>query len=307
MRANEIHKFCDGTLESVHKILHERLLNFKFGYNKGMPLREWIPKDKRRTEIMVNNIDDLLLKRRILRSLEVPGDTYVFTVTMEILPEPTSNKLRNRRSDTNARNPIKEILLNLNLPAHKSVLMDPKVNPTKPGRMTKPYSSTSFIVNCFIIGCNNDNERRNGKGKEMSFSDLLLIKYRNSKIDDTVRAIRYIEWCAKNNTHQNYGNTLVPYHGGFTDPIHQEDPTWSMKSYFCNSSQENQIEPRPRDYSFKEWLKLTIGHTNVNKIVKHTKLNEWVLDCFEDQSKTSKSSYSRSLEEYKLVFDIEIK
>ncbi|GJR51021.1 hypothetical protein Tco_1401542 [Tanacetum coccineum] len=59
------------TLKSVCKFLHERLLNFKFGYNKGMPLREWTEKDKRRTCIMVNKIDDLLFKRRVLRSLEV--------------------------------------------------------------------------------------------------------------------------------------------------------------------------------------------------------------------------------------------
>ncbi|GJV75179.1 hypothetical protein Tco_1506763 [Tanacetum coccineum] len=71
MRLDEIHKFCDRTLQSVRKILRERLLNFKFGYNKAIPLREWIEKHKRRTGIMVNKIDDLLLKRRILRSLEV--------------------------------------------------------------------------------------------------------------------------------------------------------------------------------------------------------------------------------------------
>ncbi|GJR25731.1 hypothetical protein Tco_1101963 [Tanacetum coccineum] len=71
MRADEFHKFCDGTLESVHNILRERLLNFKFGYNKGRPLREWTSKDKKRACIMVNKIDDLLCKRRILRSLEV--------------------------------------------------------------------------------------------------------------------------------------------------------------------------------------------------------------------------------------------
>ncbi|GJW66417.1 hypothetical protein Tco_0120841 [Tanacetum coccineum] len=41
------------------------------GYNKGIPLREWTEKDKRCTCIMRNKIDDLLLKRRILRSLEV--------------------------------------------------------------------------------------------------------------------------------------------------------------------------------------------------------------------------------------------
>ncbi|GJU58582.1 hypothetical protein Tco_1236348 [Tanacetum coccineum] len=33
---------------------------------------------------------------------------------------------------------------------NKSVLMEPEVNPTKHGRMTKPYSSTPFIANCFI-------------------------------------------------------------------------------------------------------------------------------------------------------------
>ncbi|GJX42221.1 hypothetical protein Tco_0257211 [Tanacetum coccineum] len=45
MRVDKIHKFCDGTLKSVRKILHERLLNFMFGYNKGMPLRECTSKD----------------------------------------------------------------------------------------------------------------------------------------------------------------------------------------------------------------------------------------------------------------------
>ncbi|GKF14943.1 hypothetical protein Tco_0056405 [Tanacetum coccineum] len=75
MRVDEIHKFCDGTLQSVCKILRERLLNFKFGYNKDMPLREWTTKDKKCTGIMLNKIDDLLFKRRILRSLEVLVDT----------------------------------------------------------------------------------------------------------------------------------------------------------------------------------------------------------------------------------------
>ncbi|GKB60003.1 hypothetical protein Tco_0916189 [Tanacetum coccineum] len=40
MRIDEIHKFCDGTLQSVCNILRERLLNFKFSYNKGMPSKE---------------------------------------------------------------------------------------------------------------------------------------------------------------------------------------------------------------------------------------------------------------------------
>ncbi|GKB07527.1 reverse transcriptase domain-containing protein [Tanacetum coccineum] len=149
--------------------------------------------------------------------------------------------------------------------------------------------------------------------EEKSFNPLeigdglfLCLKKWNSKIDDMVRARRYIEWCAENNKQQVYGSTPIPYHGGFTDLIHQEDPMLSMKSYFPNTSQENQIKPLPRNYSFKEWLKLKIGHTNANKTVKNAVLNEWVLDCFEDESKTSKDLFSRSFEEYKLVFDIEI-
>ncbi|GJX34892.1 hypothetical protein Tco_0246449 [Tanacetum coccineum] len=40
MHVDEIHKFSDGTLQYVCKILRNRLLNFKFGYNKDTPLRE---------------------------------------------------------------------------------------------------------------------------------------------------------------------------------------------------------------------------------------------------------------------------
>ncbi|GKA97119.1 hypothetical protein Tco_0825013, partial [Tanacetum coccineum] len=70
-RVDEIHKFCDRTLQSIYNILCERLMIFKFGYNKGMSLREWTAKDKRRTRIIVNKIDDLLFKRQVLRSLKV--------------------------------------------------------------------------------------------------------------------------------------------------------------------------------------------------------------------------------------------
>ncbi|GJU10712.1 hypothetical protein Tco_1133108 [Tanacetum coccineum] len=57
MRVDEIHKFCDGTLQSVRNILRERLPNFRFDYNKGMSSREWTSKDKRCTSIMLNKIN----------------------------------------------------------------------------------------------------------------------------------------------------------------------------------------------------------------------------------------------------------
>ncbi|GKA88771.1 hypothetical protein Tco_0810535 [Tanacetum coccineum] len=45
---------------------------------------------------------------------------------MEILLEPTSNKLMVEGFDTSAGNPVKEVLLKLNLPDHRSILTDSK-------------------------------------------------------------------------------------------------------------------------------------------------------------------------------------
>ncbi|GJU38272.1 retrovirus-related pol polyprotein from transposon TNT 1-94 [Tanacetum coccineum] len=59
---------------------------------------------------------------------------------------------KKERFFTSAGNPVKEILLKLNLPDHRSILTDSKVTPTKHGRITKPYSSLRFIANCFNAG-----------------------------------------------------------------------------------------------------------------------------------------------------------
>ncbi|GKB72467.1 retrovirus-related pol polyprotein from transposon TNT 1-94 [Tanacetum coccineum] len=48
-------------------------------------------------------------------------------------------------SFTHSENPIKEILLKMNLPDHKSVLTDPEVNPTRPA-MTKPIRFTVALL-----------------------------------------------------------------------------------------------------------------------------------------------------------------
>nr|GEW19965.1 hypothetical protein [Tanacetum cinerariifolium] len=82
---------------------------------------------------------------------EHQSDKNVITMKMEHLLEPTSNKL-SKDSILQARNPVKEILLKLNLPDHRSILMDSNVTPTKHRRMTKPYSSLCFIANCFNAG-----------------------------------------------------------------------------------------------------------------------------------------------------------
>ncbi|GJY31601.1 retrovirus-related pol polyprotein from transposon TNT 1-94 [Tanacetum coccineum] len=61
------------------------------------------------------------------------SDTQVITMKMEILLEPTSNKLLVERFDTSAGNPVKDILLKLNLPDHMSILIDLKMEVKVPG------------------------------------------------------------------------------------------------------------------------------------------------------------------------------
>ncbi|GJU27122.1 hypothetical protein Tco_1165743 [Tanacetum coccineum] len=55
-----------------HTLLH-RLKNFRlrYNYNSDMPRKEWTKKDQKRTRYVLRKIDDQLLKRKIIRGLEV--------------------------------------------------------------------------------------------------------------------------------------------------------------------------------------------------------------------------------------------
>ncbi|GJT18789.1 hypothetical protein Tco_0877495 [Tanacetum coccineum] len=70
MRADELYKFYDGTLKDVRDNLHDMLQNFVLGYNKDMLTRKWSEKDQEWYDKMLKLIDDLLLERWIMRSLE---------------------------------------------------------------------------------------------------------------------------------------------------------------------------------------------------------------------------------------------
>ncbi|GKC98944.1 hypothetical protein Tco_1169219, partial [Tanacetum coccineum] len=63
MKADELYKFRDGTLKKVCDKLDYMLHNFELGYNKGMPKRPWIDKDKKQTTSMLEKIEKTLLKR----------------------------------------------------------------------------------------------------------------------------------------------------------------------------------------------------------------------------------------------------
>ncbi|GKA30442.1 hypothetical protein Tco_0716747 [Tanacetum coccineum] len=96
MRTDELHKFSDGTLNHVRTTLNDIATGIQMDY---LPKRRWSPQDKRRARVMISAIDRKLRDRRLMRSLEkfVGGRPFY----------------------TSARNPVKEILLKLNLPDHR--------------------------------------------------------------------------------------------------------------------------------------------------------------------------------------------
>ncbi|GJT61997.1 hypothetical protein Tco_1005530 [Tanacetum coccineum] len=70
LRADELYKFSDGTLKSVHDEIHNRVLNFCLDYNKEMPKRKWMAVERKRSSLMVELIDKQLRERDIIRNLE---------------------------------------------------------------------------------------------------------------------------------------------------------------------------------------------------------------------------------------------
>ncbi|GKA59679.1 hypothetical protein Tco_0758992 [Tanacetum coccineum] len=75
IRMDELYKFSDGMLTSVRSVLHDIASNLRMDY---LPKRRWISLDRKRSRIMIKAIDQLLLERRLMRSLEkfVGGRDY---------------------------------------------------------------------------------------------------------------------------------------------------------------------------------------------------------------------------------------
>nr|GEW08916.1 integrase, catalytic region, zinc finger, CCHC-type, peptidase aspartic, catalytic [Tanacetum cinerariifolium] len=126
MCTDELHKFSDGTLNDVRSALHDIVAGIRMEY---LPMRKWSNLDNKRAHVIVRDIDRKLYQMRLMRNLkkfvgrrvykndlrllertillchilsqlilEHQSDTKVFTMTMEILLEPTSNKLLIGRS-----------------------------------------------------------------------------------------------------------------------------------------------------------------------------------------------------------------
>ncbi|GJY61847.1 hypothetical protein Tco_0462504 [Tanacetum coccineum] len=75
MRIDELHKFCDGTLNDVRTALNDRLKGIRMKY---LPQTIWRQSDRDKAGAMIQAIDKQLKTRRIMRSLEkfVGGRPY---------------------------------------------------------------------------------------------------------------------------------------------------------------------------------------------------------------------------------------
>nr|GEW59623.1 hypothetical protein [Tanacetum cinerariifolium] len=149
MCIDELHKFSDGTLNDVRTALDDRLKGSRMQY---LPQTIWRRSDKHRAVAMIQAIDKQLKTRKIMRSLEKFVGGILYEDYDGIPKRPTmylnlwSNKaVRHRYSNpmiqpepegstqgyplvsvevlrkihTLAGNPVKEILLKLNLPDHR--------------------------------------------------------------------------------------------------------------------------------------------------------------------------------------------
>ncbi|GKB02339.1 hypothetical protein Tco_0830428, partial [Tanacetum coccineum] len=67
MRADELHKFSDGTLDDVRSALNDIAKGIRMEY---LPTRNWSNLDKKRARVMVQDIDKQLYQRRLMRNLE---------------------------------------------------------------------------------------------------------------------------------------------------------------------------------------------------------------------------------------------
>ncbi|GJU57038.1 hypothetical protein Tco_1234804 [Tanacetum coccineum] len=97
------------------------------------------------------------------------------------------------------------------------------------------------------------------KGGGVSCPQLLIIRYGSCQVEDSVWSKRYSEWCNENS---------------------------------------HDKKPRPRDYTFKEWVKLKKGHLDISKSVRNDLFRLWVIDQFSEALDPNKDPLERYLDEY---------
>ncbi|GKA06401.1 hypothetical protein Tco_0685625, partial [Tanacetum coccineum] len=87
--------------------------------------------------------------------------------------------------------------------------------------------------------------------------------------------------------------------------IQVEDSVWSKKySEWCNENPHGKL--RPRDYTFKEWVKLKKGHLDISKSVRKDLFRLCAINRFTKASDPDKNPLERCFDENKWVFHTKI-
>ncbi|GJS59938.1 hypothetical protein Tco_0654722 [Tanacetum coccineum] len=144
MRSDELYKFSDRTLTGLRTLLDNITKNIQMEY---LPKRRWSTLEKKRANIMIKAIDKQLKERRMMRILRkfIGGRHYGTDLRLlqpycvhhhksntKVIHNDDENPFRANikqalgRFNTTAGNPVKEILLKLNLPYRRSILIDLK-------------------------------------------------------------------------------------------------------------------------------------------------------------------------------------
>ncbi|GKA01561.1 hypothetical protein Tco_0674226 [Tanacetum coccineum] len=117
MRSDELHKFSNGTLTRLLSSLEDITKNIDMEY---LPKRRWSTLEKKRVHFMIKDINKLLKERRRMMSLE---------------------------KFIGAGNPVKKILLKLDLSGHKSILTDSKIFYKSPELVNESYVLYDRVMN----------------------------------------------------------------------------------------------------------------------------------------------------------------
>ncbi|GJU76483.1 hypothetical protein Tco_1273553 [Tanacetum coccineum] len=110
IRSDKLYKFSDGTLTRLLSSLEDITKNIDMEY---MPKRRWSTLEKKTAHFMIKDINKLLKERRMMRSLE--------KFVGEHAEYDESNTYVLERFNTTAGNPVKKILLKLNLSDHRKL------------------------------------------------------------------------------------------------------------------------------------------------------------------------------------------
>ncbi|GJS20342.1 hypothetical protein Tco_0448974 [Tanacetum coccineum] len=113
-----------------------------------------------------------------------------------------------------------------------------------------------------------DDDRKRINVASLSFPKFLLVKYGENQEKGLIWDERFEEWCINN-------------------------PNTPTSRY--TKDQEN-LNPRPKDYPFKDWLLTKVGHTNISEPVKKSQLKIWLIDCFQED--IVKDPPERSFDDY---------